>query len=301
MNVKETLPGTAPLQAAALPEAPQPEASVPAPASVGQQLRAAREAKKMDITEVAARLKLTPHQVEVLEADEKSPLPDAVIRGFIRNYARIVALDPASLMQQIHQESQPQESQLEITVGPEVPRDHAARHNRLPVIAGSLLLLLAILAYAFPPQAWWQSAMETLNSLSNQRETVLAPASADAPEKPAEQPPAPPPPIELPPPLPEPLPLAQPPVVPAPQAPAPDARASLKFHFIKNSWVEVRDRNGDVIHSQLNPGGSVREVEGRPPFTVTIGNASQVTLEYRGQPVDLSKRSKEDVARITLE
>ena len=45
----------------------------------------------------------------------------------------------------------------------------------------------------------------------------------------------------------------------------------------------------------------MREVEGQPPFAVVVGNAGQVTLQYKGKAVDLSKRSKEDVARLTLE
>ena len=30
--------------------------------------------------------------------------------------------------------------------------------------------------------------------------------------------------------------------------------------------MEVRDRSGEVIHSQLNQAGSTREIEGQPPF-----------------------------------
>jgi len=75
----------------------------------------------------------------------------------------------------------------------------------------------------------------------------------------------------------------------------------LRFVFSKPSWVEVRDRTGQTIFSQLSPGGSERTVEGTPPFNVVIGNAVHVTLTYKGQNIDLSKRSKDDVARLTLE
>jgi cytoskeleton protein RodZ len=66
--------------------------------------------------------------------------------------------------------------------------------------------------------------------------------------------------------------------------------------------VEVRDRSGQIIFSQLCPPGSEREIEGQPPFALVVGNASHVTLRYKGKPIDLlSKRSKEDVARVTVE
>jgi cytoskeleton protein RodZ len=87
---------------------------------------------------------------------------------------------------------------------------------------------------------------------------------------------------------------------PVPEAKAPTASV-LKFAFAQPSWVEVRDRDGRVIFSQKNAAGSEREVEGQPPFSVVIGNAAHVTLQYKGVAVDLSKRSKDDVARVTVE
>ena len=75
---------------------------------------------------------------------------------------------------------------------------------------------------------------------------------------------------------------------------------SLHFEFARPSWVEIRDGSGRVLISQLNQPGS-REFEGQPPFALVIGNASHVALRYKGEAVPLSQRSKEDVARITLE
>ena len=76
----------------------------------------------------------------------------------------------------------------------------------------------------------------------------------------------------------------------------------LKFGFDPPSWVEVRDRSGQVIFSQFCSAGSQREIEGQPPFALVVGNSSHVTLLYNGKAVDLSKhRSKDDVARLTLE
>lgn len=86
----------------------------------------------------------------------------------------------------------------------------------------------------------------------------------------------------------------------AASAPA-GADASLVFSFAKPAWVEVRDRSGQVVFSQLSPAGSERRVEGRSPFTLVVGNATHVVLRYKGKPVDMSNRSKDDVARLTLE
>ena len=75
----------------------------------------------------------------------------------------------------------------------------------------------------------------------------------------------------------------------------------MKLSFGQPSWVEIRDRSGQIVFSQLNPAGSQREIEGQAPFTLVIGNASSVTVQYKGKTVDLTQRSKDDVARLTLD
>jgi cytoskeleton protein RodZ len=91
------------------------------------------------------------------------------------------------------------------------------------------------------------------------------------------------------------------PTSPTPEEPSSSSGEALIFSFTQPSWVEVRDRSGQIIFTQLNSADTQREVTGQPPFSVVIGNASHVTLQYKGNPVDLSRRSKENVARLTVE
>ncbi|NWG88105.1 MAG: helix-turn-helix domain-containing protein [Hydrogenophilaceae bacterium] len=66
---------------------------------IGPRLAAAREAKGMATAEVAAKLRLGVRQIEALEADAYEQLPGEVfVRGFIRNYARLLDLDPDALL-----------------------------------------------------------------------------------------------------------------------------------------------------------------------------------------------------------
>ncbi|MDR2112140.1 MAG: DUF4115 domain-containing protein [Candidatus Accumulibacter sp.] len=167
-----------------------------------------------------------------------------------------------------------------------------------------------------------RASMEPVSSAAPLPPETPSPAAAAA--APAEAAPAPPaptspispipsispiPPAPLPPVADQSAPLQPAAALPAPVEPAVKAPAAaspadgaLAFSFAENSWVEVRDRDGQVIFSQINPAGSQREITGRPPFALVIGNASQVTLQYQGKPVDLSPRSsKDNVARLTLE
>ena len=70
--------------------------------------------------------------------------------------------------------------------------------------------------------------------------------------------------------------------------------------FDQESWVEIKDRNGNTIFGQLSPAGSRRSVSGEPPFDVVVGNAAGVRLTYKDENVDLSAHTQVDVARLTL-
>jgi len=93
---------------------------------------------------------------------------------------------------------------------------------------------------------------------------------------------------------------AAPPVVMA-KAPAIEGNRRIVFRFERESWVEVRGRDGKTLLSQLNPAGSEQAVEGRPPFTLVIGNAQHVRLSYEDRQIDLAPHVKVEVARFTLE
>lgn len=75
----------------------------------------------------------------------------------------------------------------------------------------------------------------------------------------------------------------------------------LSLTFSQESWTEIYDANDDRIFSGLQSADSQATAEGEPPFRLTIGNASGVTLEYRGKSVDLSQYTGgNNVARFTL-
>lgn len=76
--------------------------------------------------------------------------------------------------------------------------------------------------------------------------------------------------------------------------------SQLSFRFAADSWVEVRDGAGSILHSGTNRAGSARIVQGTPPFALVVGNAASVTLEFNGQPVDLAAHVRGSVARLTL-
>ncbi|WP_327062293.1 helix-turn-helix domain-containing protein [Janthinobacterium sp. RA13] len=68
----------------------------------GAQLKAQREALGWPVEQVADQLKLAPRQVIALEEGDMAALPNvAVVRGFVRAYAKVVRLDAAPLVAMI--------------------------------------------------------------------------------------------------------------------------------------------------------------------------------------------------------
>lgn len=76
---------------------------------------------------------------------------------------------------------------------------------------------------------------------------------------------------------------------------------TIRLRFGRESWVEIRESGGKVILTGLQPAGSERELSGRKPLSLVIGNAEHVTLERAGKPFDLAARARQGVARITLD
>ena len=288
--------------------------------SPGALLRAARESRGHSIEEVAYALKLTPKQVAAIEQDSFDLLPGATFaRGFVRNYARIMNLDAAPLLAALeHRMSQ---GQVELA-----PLSNAA--GTLPANAGArgvprlLLVLLLAVAIALIVAVYFdRSQTATLTSWRPGAATgsatapvvsavTIAPGSATtAPSSPA---PAAATTAHLdaaaPPKLaPEPVTPAVEQAAPAKTPAAPLASAAeagtrtLNFSFSKDSWVEVKDGSGKLLAAKLNKPDSTLAVSGRPPFSLVIGNARAVQLEYDGKAVDLKPHTAVSIARFKLD
>lgn len=66
---------------------------------LGQILREARETKGLTLAEVQSEIRISTRFLEALESGEYQVLPTPVhVRGFLRNYARFLGLDPQPLL-----------------------------------------------------------------------------------------------------------------------------------------------------------------------------------------------------------
>ena len=84
-------------------------------------------------------------------------------------------------------------------------------------------------------------------------------------------------------------------------APPAAADGALRFRFEGESWVEVRDAGGKLLLYGMQPAGSERRVAGTRPYSLTVGNAAHVRLEFDGRQVDLGAIARQGVARLKVD
>ncbi len=301
-------------------------------ATVGAWLRAARESAGLTQDGVAQQLKLHPRQVRALEEDDFGLLPGRTfVRGFVRNYARLVHLDAEALVAALPV-GEPTSPLERLTYSPssrpmgEIPIESPRRGGG---VARWLipLLLLAIVGvagyYEFtrarlsrpavsdgvmpppPPMPAAPAAGPAVTTLPNPLDAAKGEAAAPGVAGNAAAGAAPPPAS----------PAATEPAAPVASAAAPPgndstvapagattaaAEPALVLSFTGASWVQVKDATGTVVASQTATPGVKLPVAGRPPFDLVIGNADHVRAEFRGKPVDLAPYTRSNVARLTL-
>jgi cytoskeleton protein RodZ len=281
---------------------PRTEGIVP-----GIALRAARAAQNLSVADVARQLKLSVGQIEALEAGAFDRLPGPVfVRGFIRNYARLLKIDPDGILRFIESDREAPQVHDDMPPAQDIPYP-AAVVRRWPKYALAALLVTAgLVAYEF---YWNEPEPLPATNLSAgpgvivprpalpAQETPLAAGTTAAPPVSQDANPADPPAVQQAGNATKPQLAALPESGTSPQS----GEAEVRLVFDDNSWVQIRDRSGKAIFSRLNPGGTEQRVSGSPPFTLVVGNARGVRLTYNDRPVDLERYIKVDVARLTLE
>jgi cytoskeleton protein RodZ len=74
----------------------------------------------------------------------------------------------------------------------------------------------------------------------------------------------------------------------------------LAFTFTQDCWVEVKDRQGRNIYSDLSRSGESLELVGQAPFMIMLGYAPGVTLSFNGERVTLTPHTRNNVAMLAL-
>ena len=303
------------------PELPLPEPAPPGPPP-GEILRKAREARGESLNDVAQILKLSAQQLEALENGRFNVLPGPTfVRGFLRNYARHLGIPPEPLLEGVSTRvptTADLTSMLKLDGNVQPAARPRPQGKMFPVALIVLLALVLVglvavgirlgwfdLRFEPPAAAPIHEKTVRLKQQTIEREILKPPVPVNIAPESANEPPL----MERESGQVTALTEAEvsftdtasaqtlPAAVPgAPKVPM------LRLSFNGSTLAQVRDSSGKLIFTRTGAKGSSNSVKGKPPFSVVITQANNVTLEFKGQAVDLRKHTdKNGVARLTLQ
>jgi len=240
-------------------------AATPTSLGIGEQLRIGRKDRCLSKTWVANQLHLHENMVDALEDERFDCLPAPVfVKGYLRLYAKLLELDEDSLLEpyvlSLGNQIQP--------MNPQLARG-AKRPTIQPSMAGALLLLIALSLTSVWYLKYPKSYAEAPAAPPNQGwSAVRAANAAVASNHDGVQ-------------------TAQ-------------AEASIVFEFLADSWVKVRDDDGQSVLRGMMENGAIRVLSGKPPFDITLGNSAGVKISENGIPYDHTVHVRGNVAHFVL-
>ncbi len=271
-------------------------------ARLGADLRVARERLGWALADVAAGLRIRRAYLEALEEGRVEDIPGtAYALGYLRSYAASLGLDPDEMSRRFRAATDEDHRKTELVF----PAPVASR----AVPAGAVVLLgaaLAVGAYigwyrmtgdALPRQVSVQPVPERLAGLAPSPPSIqLAPAPAASGGSVSAEPvyimPSVPPsqaaaaiPVLAPhaPAAPILAPATAAPAAPvAESTPAVDADTRIQVRAKADSWIQVRDKQGQVVFNRVLRAGEFWAIPGKQSLLLTTGNAGGTELLVDG-------------------
>lgn len=276
------------------------DSSPNAAVTLGALLSQARKQKGLSVGEVAERLKLPARQIEAMESGSYKGLPEAVfIKGFLSSYARLLELDESEFKQYLQQifpsgqrystsdSSKVLSSELDFQDKPQ------SRHFPRWLIALLVLIIIGAVVYAWQSKSTSENAKQAATAsqeVSAQTASISDIAASNirvVPMPASEQ-------VSS---------TASTTVISASQpqeantktnASEPVAADSeaLLIKLENKSWLQVSDKNGKVLISQVVDAGSTQQFSGSAPYKVIIGYTPGASIKFAGKDVIIPQNKK---------
>jgi len=280
------------------------------PESLGQRLRAVREARGWSCGDVAAKLHLPVQIVRTIESDRLEAIGHRIyLRGYLTSYVRLMDLPSVIVETALQQHPEPPPLVTSGTISH--PRYLFQRYSvsALYLILTGVIIVPAVL---LAMRAGMEPRVTELSSLDspasaiasgNTSATSASSASApvapvtgsqagDGPEAPRVETPlaASMAPFQA---------LSHAPVQPAPAAVTPAAGAHTLHLSVKEaSWVEITSSKGEKLQYGILPAGTVRDFNSDYALDVRLGNSTGAEVVLDGQALDLTPYRHSNVAHF---
>ncbi len=253
---------------------------------IGERLRQARIRTGLTPSEVGSQLKMPTYAIEALEREDWARIGAPVfIRGQLRSYARLLGLPADAIVESL---SMPAAAPVEL-----VPQTFTPR-MQLVAEQTKMRLVYVVLTAAIAVPVWLATRSHldgVVDTVSLDTEAPIAlpqqgmsstPVTPDTGTATAAQA----------------APLVASITPPMPQRAA--SNADLSVIFSGESWVRVSAPDGTVIEQALVPSGQQRVFKPGQIGKAVLGNAQAVSMQYRGQTLDLTPYIRANVVRFTV-
>ncbi|RRS10696.1 helix-turn-helix domain-containing protein [Pseudoalteromonas sp. J010] len=275
--------------------------------SIGQTLATARQNAGISFAEIESRLKMTHAQLTKLEQDDYQDLgPETFVRGYIKNYAALLGLNPVEVLAMYQSPVVPPQKKRMQSFS---RRTHKEAHDsRLMMVS---YIVLAIVLGSSALWFWQTNTSESESAQESAVTTIEAPeleaselevTSAqeeiqnDEPEQSEstgaleEQPTST-------------LEVAT--STPAQSNPKEQTKrapgiSTVVMYFNEESWVEMFDATQERVAFGVKKAGYTMTVEGKAPFSVILGKHRAVEVTLDGKPVTLPEFTKNRLAKFNL-
>lgn len=298
----------------------------------GQMLREARLALGLTEQQVAQQMNLRPTLLMQIEQEQfDANTPEIFVRGYLKHYAKIVHLDAQDVLSAYAALTIAKHQGTQMQSFSQTTRQKT-EHNRLMMISYFIIFLLMALTVV-----WWMQesdksttesnaelvvtentgsteqvspSLELLNSqnnaVNNRNTALVASSGEDEPSLATDLLPVTAEPVED---------SALPSIVGNTALITTTAAAintevessainleplsTLVFSFNGDCWVNIFDANGERLAWGIKKSEYVMTLQGKAPFTITLGKPELVTIEYNQQPVDLSNYQSGQIAKFS--
>jgi cytoskeleton protein RodZ len=302
--------------------------------NLGSRLRAAREARGLDIETCANALRLPTRVVRQLEGSDYSGIDYQVyLEGYLTKYTRYLGIDGAEVKAELRQ-IRPSQPTLVATGGISHSRyllENYARAATYVVLTAAIVVptiwlgvrgtLDRDVSHLAPLDATPVAQVDAPASTSTAASSAVTPVEGDAAPASAgpstsvvASAPAAQPAVAQSSPAPDQQPLmasmapfpslgndATHAPTPAPAAAVGAGAHSLVLSLEAASWVEVTTKDGQRLEYGLLPAGSSKTYHSDQPMEVRIGNATGAQVTLDGQPMPLDSYRHSNVAHFRIE
>ncbi len=308
-----------------LPDVPPPPAVITL-----TPLRTLREGQERSIEDIASALRLSQAQINSLEDSRWDSLPGAAyVKGFLRNYARTLGVDPQPYIDAYSAQMQPQIAtpashaapvaapikravirSTEVLKNDPPPLQSFRRMGEAPdenkgIATMVGLLIAATLAFLmYWERGLWLPKVEPLfksistwlgstGSVTTRTTAPLPPTAPAVLQTPAMT-------------VDTSLATPSPDIKPVESTPSAAARPAtgpiraLTLQLSKAAWIEVRDSGNNVLYFGTKPAGA-QTLKGNAPLSIVIGAADAVALKVDGQAFDVQSKALGNVARFSIQ